>query len=91
MLAGMARCAVAARVQRAERTLCRGLFFNPAGRGRIKRRCATHANSDAEIRGQEPHDYRQETAPQSFKTSKLQCAAEGGAESAARHPCPDLG
>jgi hypothetical protein len=50
----------------------RGAFFNPLGRGRIKRRSATLANFDAGIRGLKPHGYRQETAPRSFKTSKLQ-------------------
>jgi hypothetical protein len=42
---------------------------------RIKRRSATHANSDAGIRGLKPHGYRQETAPRFFKTSKLQSLA----------------
>jgi hypothetical protein len=48
------------------------VFFNPVIGGRIKRRSATHANFDAGIRGLKPHGYRQETAPRSFKTSKLQ-------------------
>jgi hypothetical protein len=51
--------------------MCRGLFFNPVVRGHIRRRSATHANFDGGIRGLKPHGYRQETAPRSFKTSKL--------------------
>ena len=41
----------------------------------IKRRSATHTNFNAEIRGLKPHGYRQETAPRSFKMSKLQAPA----------------
>src|SRR5579862_2113138 len=48
------------------------LIFNPVVRWRVKRRSATHPNLDALTRGLKPHGYRQETAPRSSKTSKLQ-------------------
>jgi hypothetical protein len=49
-----------------------GLLSIPVVRGYIRRRSATHSNFDAVIRGLKPHGYLQETAPRSFKMSKLQ-------------------
>src|SRR5579864_7237637 len=55
---------------------CAELILNPVVRWHVKRRSATHPNLDALTRGLKPHGYLQETAPRSFKTSKLQSRPE---------------
>jgi hypothetical protein len=52
--------------------MCRGAFFQSACERGYQASLRDACQFDAGIRGLKPHGYRQETAPRSFKTSRLQ-------------------